>query len=219
MINPRINWALLLIIIALIILALSLAVIDYKVKVSMVEIARSKVQVEGVKTINKIVNERIVAEVEYRDIVCVHKDDKGRVVLIQPNTIVLNQMMAATIEEVSSSIIDAQENMISIPLGQITGSDILAGYGPKIKIKIIPTGEVHVKVLDKFEQAGINQTRHLIYLQVENRLKVAVPLINDDVKVRATIPLAETIIVGDVPQTYVDFKGESEMIYPFINGR
>ncbi len=196
-----------------------LLLVDYKIKSSLIQIAKAKVQVSGAKTMNQVVNEKIVSQIEYKDIVYIHKDDKGRIALIQPNTVILNQIMTSAVVEISKTIENMQNDTIEIPVGQITGSNILAGYGPKMRVKIIPSGEVYVEVLNKFEQAGINQTRHLIYFKVKNELKVAVPFLREEVEVTTIIPLAETIVVGEVPETYVDFKGAYEMMYPFIDSR
>jgi len=215
----RINWGVIIGLIVLILTLTTVLLIDFRVKASLLQIAKAKVQVSGVEAINKIVNQKIVSQIEYKDIVYVHKDDKGRIVLIQPNTIMLNKIMADTIGEVANSLGAMQEDSISIPAGQLSGSNILAGYGPKMKVKIIPAGQVHVDVLNKFEQAGINQTRHLIYFKIDSDIKVAVPFLDDEVKVSAVIPLAETIIVGDVPETYVNFRGQDEMIYPFVKDK
>jgi len=212
----RINWLPVFALTIIILTLISILIIDFKLKASLLQIAKSKAQVSGVETINEIVNQKIVSQIKYEDIVSVHKDGEGRIVMIQPNTIVLNKIMADTVSEVASSMGSLKEDSVDIPLGQLSGSNILAGYGPKLKVKIIPAGQVQVDVLNKFEQAGINQTRHLIYFKIDSDIKVAVPLLNDEVKVSAVIPLAETIIVGEVPETYVNFKGQDEMIYPFI---
>lgn len=190
--------------------------IDFRIQASLLEIAKSKAQIRGVEMINQIVNNRVVSKIKYEDIVIVHKDDNGHIVLIQPNTIMLNKMMSDTVVEITSSLNELQEESIPVPLGQLTGSKMLAAAGPKLNVRIIPAGQINVEVLNKFEQAGINQTRHLIYFQIDHTLRIAVPFMAEEIKVRSTIPLAETIIVGDVPQTYVDFKGEREILYPFI---
>lgn len=216
MFRSRMNWVPILGIIIVLFIAGSFFIVDLKLKSSLLQIAKSKAQTSGVEAINRIVNREIVSQVKYEDIVCVHKDNDGRIVLVQPNTIVLNKIMAVTVTEISDSMGKMQEDTIVIPLGELSGVKFLAGYGPKMKVKIIPAGEVHVDVLNKFEQAGINQTRHLIYFKVESKLKVAVPFLNDEVKVATVIPLAETIIVGDVPQTYVNFRGQDDVLYPFI---
>lgn len=190
--------------------------IDFRIQASLLEIAKSKAQIRGMEIINQIVNDKVVSQIEYKDIVIVHKDDKGHIVLLQPNTIMLNKMMSDTVIEITHSLNDLQEENIPIPLGQLTGSKMLGAAGPKLNVRIIPAGQINVEVLNKFEQAGINQTRHLIYFQIDHTLRIAVPFMADEIKVRSIIPLAETIIIGDVPQTYVEFKGEKETLYPFI---
>ena len=85
-----------------------------------------------------------------------------------------------------------------------------------MNIKIIPARKLNVSVKDQFEQAGINQTRHRIYLQVNSPIRMAVPLIGKEINVVTTIPMAETIIVGEVPDTYVNFNGSADSLYPLI---
>lgn len=206
-------WLILVVVAALLV---SFLVVDLRLKASAVAIARAQAQVAGVRLINQVVNDRIASQVSYNDLVMVHKDDSGRIVLLQPNTIMLNKIMSSTVLEVSKSMGQMQDTTISVPLGQLSGSNLLSGYGPKIKVKVIPAGQVHVDVQDKFEQAGINQTRHLIYFNIKADIQVAVPLIKETVDVNTMIPLAETIVVGDVPQTYVNMTGGEELIYPYI---
>ncbi|MEN6325103.1 MAG: sporulation protein YunB [Syntrophomonas sp.] len=216
MFGPRINWLPIIILLALFTILSSFLLIDFKLKSSILEIAKSKAQVQAMRSINEIVSRKVVPRIEYKDIVYVHKDDYGRIVLIQPNTLMLNSIMAETIVEVSKTLEKLEDNNISIPLGQLSGFRILAGYGPKMKVKIVSVAQVNVKVLDKFEQAGINQTRHLIYFQINSKIKIAVPFLNDEVQVSDTIPLAETIIVGEVPKTYVNFNGKKDILSQLV---
>ncbi|MGI6412277.1 MAG: sporulation protein YunB [Syntrophomonadaceae bacterium] len=217
MFNPRVRRYRIKVFILLAVIVLVMVFIDFKIKSSLLQIAKSKAQVSGIQTLNQIVNDKIVSDIDYQDLIYLHKDSTGRIVLIQPNTIMLNKIMADTVVEVSESLISIGEDIITIPMGQLFGARMLAGYGPKLKVKVIHTGQIHVDVLDRFEQAGINQTRHLVYFKIDNELKIAVPFFADKVNVSATIPLAETIIVGDVPKTFVNFTGHSEALYPFIN--
>jgi len=214
---PRRNWSAILALLLIIILAFSFLYVDFRLKSSILAIAKSRAQVTQSERISQIVNEQVVAQFNYQDIVEIHKDNQGRIVLIQPNTIILNKMMTNTVKEVSASLKNMEEQSLHIPLGEVTGSKILAGYGPRMKVRVIPVGQVHVSVLNQFDQAGINQTRHLIYFNIENTLKVAVPFMDEEIKVSAVVPLAETIIVGTVPDTYVGWNGNNtELLYPLL---
>jgi len=189
--------------------------IDLQLKSSILELAQAKAQIKVTEVINRAVTEKIVQETEYKDIVYVHKDNEGRIVMIQANTIILNQIMAKTTTTILDGFKDG-EDFVRVPLGQITGLSLLSNTGPKIKVKIIPARKLNVSVKDQFEQAGINQTRHRIYLQVNSPIRMAVPLIGKEINVVTTIPMAETIIVGEVPDTYVNFNGSADSLYPLI---
>jgi sporulation protein YunB len=212
----RINYYPYLLITLILLIICIILIVDYKLNASIIEIAKAKAQTTVVQNINTVVNQEIVSQIKYQDIVDIHKDKEGRIVLIQPNTIVLNRMMAAASLEVAKSLDNLSAENIEIPLGQITGSKILAGYGPLMKARIITVGQVYVDVLNKFEEAGINQTRHLIYFNISSKLKIAVPFINEEINVSTTIPLAETIIIGEVPKTYVSVSDGKVPLYPFI---
>jgi sporulation protein YunB len=193
--------------------------IDFRLKASILQLSKSSVQLQGTEILNRIVNEEVVAQVKYDDMVVIHKDNDGRIVLIQPNTVVLNRLIASTVQVLSHSMGEMKEDSVEIPVGQLSGLKILAAWGPTMKVKIIPSSEVHVELEDRFEQAGINQTRHLISMNIATKMKVAVPYLSDEVEVGSTIPLAETIIVGDVPSNYVNFKSSESDLYRFIQGK
>lgn len=197
------------------ILTIVFLLIDLRLKASILELAQAKAQIKVTELINQAVNAKIVRETEYKDIVYVHKDNEGRIVMIQANTIILNQIMAKTTTAILDGFNDG-EDFIRVPLGQITGLSLFSNTGPKIKVRIIPTRQLNVSVKDQFEQAGINQTRHRIYLEVNSRIKMAVPMMGKDFNVVTTIPMAETIIVGEVPDTYVNFTGPADNLYPLI---
>lgn len=210
------KWLPLLSVMIVVVLATVLLLADLRLKGSVLEIAQSQAQLQTVEIVNQAVNDKIVAETDYRDIVYIHKDENGRIVMIQANTVILNQIMAKTIKEVVASLNELETQTISIPLGQVTGSVFLAAYGPKVSVRIIPAKQVTVEVENKFEQAGINQTRHLIYFKINTRIKIAVPLVNKNVEVSTTIPLADTIIVGAVPDTYLNFTAPGETLAPLL---
>lgn len=211
------RWLPLLSVMTIIVFLTIIVLTDLRLKASILEIARTQAQLETVEIINQAVNDKIVAKTDYRDIMYVHKDEKGNIVMLQANTVVLNQIIANTINEVIISTRNLQSNTIRVALGQVTGSIFLATYGPRINVRIIPTRQVNVEIENKFEQAGINQTRHLIYLKINTSIKIAVPLVNQDLTVSTTVPLADTIIVGAVPQTYVNFSVPGQIAAPSAN--
>jgi sporulation protein YunB len=202
-------------IIFIILFIASIIFIDYRIKASLLELARTQAEMRAVDIVSRAVYDQVVQQTQYKDIVYIHKDEQGRIVMLQANTVVLNQLMARTTKAILQEFKIKDADYIRIPLGQITGITFLASLGPRFNVKVIPANQVFVTVDDKFEQAGINQTRHRIYMQVKTRIKIAVPFMKKELNVVSTIPMVETIIVGDVPQTFVSLSGSGNTLYPF----
>ena len=184
-------------------------------KASILEIARTQAQLRAVEVINESINNNIVSGTNYQDLVSIQTDSNQRVVMLQANTVVINQLMARTVNEVIKSNTSLQAKAINIPLGQVTGNIMLIGRGPSVSVRVLPVQQVHVEVDNRFEQAGINQTRHIISFKINTRIKIAVPLASEELPVTTTIPIADTVIVGEVPHTYVNFSGGADA---FIKG-
>ena len=162
--------------------------------------------------------------IEPDKLIIVKMDNRGRVVFIQPNTMEFNKLAADTTIQVQDALGRLTEENIYIPIGQVLGSQILASFGPKIVVSILPIGTVQVKVIDKFEQAGINQTRHLVQLVATTNIKIVVPLVSKTVSVTTQVPVAEYVVVGEIPNTYVQFpfplqeNGSNGSINNILNG-
>ncbi|MGI6550222.1 MAG: sporulation protein YunB [Syntrophomonadales bacterium] len=187
-------------------------IIDSNLENTLNEIAKSKAQLTGQQIITQAVNEKVAWKTEYQDLVVIHKDGEGRVVLIQPNTVKINRLMAETLLYVEKGFAELETQSYSIPLGQALGSRVFAGYGPGIKVRMVPVGRVNADLVDHFEEAGINQTRHLVCLKVSGKIKVVVPFNKEEIDVAMTIPVAETIVVGQVPNTYMMLKNQGKIV-------
>lgn len=180
------------------------AVIESNLKPTILVVAKAEAEQVAVRAIQDAVNDKVAKSVEYKDLISIRTDNRGRVVLMQANTIKINSLAAETILDIQKSLSKLEGKVIPIPVGQALKSQLLAAYGPKIKVTLVPIGTVKVKVADDFQQAGINQTRHRLYLNVYSKVKIVIPLVTENIEVAAQVPIAETIIVGEVPQTYLN---------------
>lgn len=174
-------------------------------KPTLLTIAEARATAIATTTINNVINEEIASGANHQDLVTVKVDNRGRVVLMQPNTVEFNRLASHITIKVQDGLRKIQEEKIRIPIGQVLGSQILASYGPKITVTVIPIGTVQVKVMDTFEQAGINQTKHMIYIMADTQVRIVVPLVSKSVNVITRVPIAEYVVMGEVPNTYVQF--------------
>jgi len=185
--------------------------VEIHLKPTLLAIAEARATLIATQAINNVITEKVSRSIDPQSLVTVKLDNRGRVVFIQPNTLEFNKLAAETTIEVQNALKLVTEERVTIPFGQVFGSQIIASLGPKITVTIIPLGTVQVKVVDKFEQAGINQTRHMVYLYATTSIRIVVPLVSSTVNVQTQVPLSEYVVVGEVPSTYVQFP------YPLPN--
>lgn len=177
--------------------------------------AEAKAVQMAVTAVNDAVRKEISKQnLTYEDLIEVHKDNEGRVVLIQANTVRITEVAADVAVTTEEALARLQDEDFGIPLGQITGSQLLANYGPDIKVGIVPVGSVKVGMLDKFEAAGINQTRHRFFLHLDAKVRIVVPMQRKETRVATDIPIVENVIVGTVPNVYINVPGITELLQP-----
>ncbi|HHY47134.1 MAG TPA: sporulation protein YunB [Firmicutes bacterium] len=177
-------------------------VVDRRLKPTLHQIAEVRARVLATEAINDAVNKKIAGTIKWEDLYALRPDSRGRVVLVQPNTGEISRLTSDVAIAVQENLKKVTEDTIKIPLGQALGSQILANIGPRIPIKIALVGNVRTNIVSKFEQAGINQIRHLIYVDVSSTIRVVVPLVTANIDVTNQVPLTEVIIMGEVPLVY-----------------
>lgn len=170
----------------------------------------------------EIINTAILKEYSkqfnYDEVIKVQKDSMGNITMLQADTLKMNKIAADVALESQKELRNLGDVGISIPFGYIFKNNILAPLGPNITIKMQPIGYIETKYFSEFESAGINQTRHRIYVQVIANLRIVVPLKDNEIKVKCETPIAETIIVGKTPNSAInlDLQGAG---YKVNNGQ
>ena len=156
-----------------------------------------------------IINEAVNSEtdtISYNDLVTIQTNRQGHIILMQPNLQIVNDISSNITLAIQRSLEEFQTRVIKIPISQVFGIEILSRFSPLLAVHVIPYGSIESNIIDGFESVGINQTRHKIYLSINTKVKVVVPLISTDIKVNTSVPLTEAVIVGQVPQVYVGME-------------
>lgn len=182
--------------------------VDHALRVTILKIAEVQVVQLATDAIYKSVQQEIWDKnLQYQDFVQVHKDNQGRVVFMQANTVKVTRMAADITLIAQKALQQLGSQTLALPLGILTGTQLLADKGPRVTVHIKPMGTVRVNVKDKFEQAGINQTRHQIWLDFDTQVRIVIPAMSAQAGVPTQVPLAESIIVGETPGTFVSISG------------
>ena len=101
-----------------------------------------------------------------------------------------------------------EKESYSVPLGSLAGSKVLSQIGPNVDLAIIPMSISSMDFRTEFETGGINQTKYKIYIEMECRIKVLAPFSSKLINTGNTILVAEAVILGDVPNSYVEVPKE-----------
>lgn len=208
--KKRIKPMFLVIIAILIIFNIILYMFDKKVFPYVIQKSETMVKSKAVDTISEVSMNVFTTEFKYDDVIKIDKDSEGNINLIRADTIKLNKLSSEIALECNDELKKIGDIGVDVPIGWITERSVLYNMGPEINIKIQPIGNINIDYDSKFESAGINQTRHKIYLKVKAMVRVVVPLHSQDVEVDCDIPVAETIVVGKIPETALDFKAATD---------
>ena len=160
----------------------------------------------ALKATNEAVMERI-DKIEYNNLIHITTDSNGNVKAVNADVIEMNKLATEITTDIQKKLLKMEDTNIQIPMGRFLGLSVFSGYGPKITIKAIPTGNVSVDFKTEFKSEGINQTRHRIYLEIKTSVRMVAPFISDVIPFETNMTVAETVIVGDIPDSYYNLEG------------
>lgn len=188
-----------------VLLALFWLLLEHTLSPLLMTAAQEQARTQALYALTEAASRQIAAhgEPEYQQMVAVERDDSGRVTLLTPNTALFNTLINDVTLDAVASLEQLSHQSLSLPLGAVTGSALLSGLGPDVSFRLRMLGTPRVKVEDEFSEAGINQVRHRIWLELSAEVRVLAPFSRDTTTATATVLLAESVIVGYTPDTYV----------------
>ena len=155
---------------------------------------------------NETVKE-ILKEAEHESLVNLTYNTEGKIVGINADIVEMNRLSSEIASAIQDKLTNLDDITIKIPVAKLLGLNIFSGYGPKIKIKLVPYGNTLAEFNTEFVSEGINQTRHTIYIDIASTVNVIIPFNVGAVTSVTRVTVAETVIVGDIPQTYYNIEG------------
>ncbi len=163
----------------------------------------AEVRSEVTDIINKTIFEEYSNNFNYEDVVKFEKDSEGNIIMMRADTLKLSEIASKTVLKAQEELKGIEDIIIKIPIGYMTKNNLLANYGPKVKVKLHPLGSITSRYISEFESAGINQTRHKIYIETTTKVNIVMATDSTELEIVNQIPIVETIIVGKVPNTAV----------------
>ncbi|MCX7658103.1 MAG: sporulation protein YunB [Oscillospiraceae bacterium] len=190
-------------------LILAILFVDMKIR----PVVKTVAQYQGSKitssAINKSVKDAISKSgVDFENLISISYNNSGDISSVKTNIKEIDRLQSEISLSVNSSMDEISDDCIEIPLGTFSGISLLNGRGPVFKFKIKPVGFVSTQLKSEFISAGINQTLHKITLNVGTSATAVVPGANADFDVNFTYVVAETVIVGKIPESYTYVTGD-----------
>ena len=165
--------------------------------------AYAKAYAIAVETMNEAVRESLQSGAAYEDLITVRTDGAGRITMLAANTARMNELAVSVALRAQSALETRDSASIAAPLGALK-APFFSSLGPRVPVRLSPVGSVSAAFATEFEAAGINQTRHKIWLEMRAVVRLVLPTGAKAVDVQTQILIAESIIVGDVPDSFIN---------------
>lgn len=209
----RRRMALLCVLVSLGLIAGSLLMVEHNLTRVVLSLAQAQARAMAVRILNESAAELLSSgAVTYDSLMRVTEDNEGQVRLIQANTPEMNRLAAQVSLLAQSKLQETRDQAVRVPLGSAMGLTLLAGAGPRIEVRILPVGSVHADFKTDFQTAGINQTRHRVSLVLTAQVQLVIPTGAQTVEATTQVAMAESIIVGEVPETFTDVGDDTNML-------
>ena len=181
------------------------------------DVIRELAEVQVKNTTSDLTNDAIAKQIadgviQYDRIVFFEKDLDGRITALKTNMSEVNRLKTDILNIINDEILALDTSDIGIPLGSLFLPEFLSGKGPAIPVHILSIRNSDATFSSAFSQAGINQTLHQLTMVVSVDVAVLVLGQTGSFTITSEVVVAETVIVGDVPNTFLQSGGiyESE---------
>ena len=139
----------------------------------------------------------------YDKIVVISRDKDGKVTSVSANSTLINRFTNDLGISIGDELDKISRVKRKIPLSSVFGPDLFSGLGPRITVRFVPISVTNADISHTFEEAGINQTIHTVNLTVTVDMEVLIPMAGSTLHIDSGMPIAQTLIVGSVPGTYL----------------
>lgn len=156
--------------------------------------------------ISRVLEEEADASLTYSDLVTLHYDENGTLSAVTTELETGNLLRSRVVTHLLSELSSMEDETVSVPVGSLTGLTVLSGHGWSIPVRLLGVANVHSTLDSTLTAAGINQSVHRIDLVVEAEVVLLLPGGPCAHSITTRIPVAETVLLGQVPDNYTYFS-------------
>ncbi len=149
------------------------------------------------------INQTLKDDYNYDSLFTVHKNENGEITMITADAYKFNVLTSNLADNVGYFMTDYINQGVEVPIGVFTGFSILQGYGKTVNMPLIAINSVKCDVVSTFESAGINQTRHTLYVDVTPDVSVITTISSKNVSDKIRVMIYDNVIIGKVPDVFL----------------
>ena len=196
------------VLIVFLVLTVAFVVLRSKYRDVVRELAQTQVKNSTSDLTNDAIAKQIAnGNIAYDRLVFFEKDLEGRITALKTNMSEVNRLKTDILNIINDEILALDASSIGIPIGSLFLPELLSGKGPAIPVHILSIRNSDAAFVSHFEQAGINQTLHKLTMLVSIDVSVLALAETTSFTMESEVVVAETVIVGDVPQTFLQTGG------------
>ena len=140
--------------------------------------------------------------------VAIQYKESGEIASLSTDMAEMNNLKASLLADVQEELGESVHIDLGVPIGTLLGGGLLHGRGPEVPLRITLSGNIEADFESEFTSAGINQTQHTVNLRVRTTIYTFLAGKQGSAEVETTVPVAETVIVGEVPQMMANLQGK-----------
>ncbi len=190
---------------------LAIYLLDGRLRPIVTDLAKARASNAVTRIVNDAVSGTLAAEaVSYADMVTLQKDSSGQITALTSNFVAMNRLRTQILDQVVEQVDVLDTDELGVPLGNLLGLATLSDKGFRLPVRVLSVASAEGAFKNEFTAAGINQSYHRVMLDVSVTIQLLIPGGKVETVVNTRVNVAETVIVGKVPDAYLQFGSQAQ---------
>jgi sporulation protein YunB len=195
----RLPSKLITILIVMFLIGLIIHLMDVKLRPSVTAAAKAVATRAAVEALNQALTEELAKAVSYKQLVEIERDRDGDFKSARFNFAAVTKLQSETTARAEDNLHALEDEKLKLPIAPVVGDSLFANIAPKIPVRIALIGSAHSSVVPEVKSVGINQTVHILYVDLSADVNVVAPFVSAPVTVHSRVPIAYIVLSGKVP--------------------
>lgn len=195
-------------------------ILQLMIRPNIVNVCEYNSKAVTISLIDDAINERLVElgdDANYGNLVKLSYTSDGKVASIESNTKLINRIKNDMLTEINDRLMKGETENVDLTVGTLSGIPLFHGSGPTVRMEVEPKGYADAVFISEFTDAGLNQTLHRMIMRTTVSVTAFIPMYSVETKVSGDFLIAETVIVGNVPESFTHVVSDDKDVVDAIN--